>query len=222
VEVPPWLCEQIAVRMVKANFEHLRHAWARRWSDPIGPHAVIYLYADAGGLRLAYRTFVAADEERLPHLLYNLIPHVRDQLAAGLDIRDAQCTAVEQMRPDAAYLGVAVSSLDTPVAAWDAVWPDARSELHVPGRSYVWLVDNTVMVVDRFAEDQFGRVMIHSSRYGLRATAAGYPVTVAPYLAIPDRQVIADPDVLVYLRELNATVWTAGAHPLSGGRHHAQ
>src|SRR5690242_16675090 len=69
-EVPEALRSRIAARMVRANFQLAHSAWTRRRSDPIGPHATIYLYSHGGtDLRLAYRTFVAADEPHLPHLL---------------------------------------------------------------------------------------------------------------------------------------------------------
>jgi hypothetical protein len=219
-EVPPRLAAEIAARMVKANFEHLHHAWTRRWSDPITPQAIFYLYADPA-LHLAYRTFPAADEARLPYLLYDLIPHVRAQVAAGHDIRDVQCTFVEDMHPTAAYVGVAVSSLDTPAGNWATVWHAARSELHIPGRSYVWLIDDTVMVIDRFAHDEFGRVMIHTNQSRIHTAMTGFPVTVVPELGIPEMQTVADAPVLIYLRELNATVVTAGAHHSPGGGRHA-
>src|SRR3982751_4931092 len=80
LELPEALRSRIAARMVMANFQLAHSAGPRRRSDPIGPHATIYLYTNGGtDLRLAYRTFVAADEPRLPHLLHELIPHVRTQ-----------------------------------------------------------------------------------------------------------------------------------------------
>jgi hypothetical protein len=206
--------------MVRANFQLAHAAWTRRRSDPIGPHASLYLYANGGtDLRLAYRTFVAADEPRLPHLLHDLIPHVRAQLTAGADVRQAQCTAVEDMHRDASYLGLAVASLDTPTGTWDEVVQTAYSELHIPGRSYVWLIDDTVMVIDRFAHDRFGRVTVYSNRPARGLT--GEMVTVIPDLGDPHRQSIADPDVLTYLRELHHTVAASAdtsTYP-SGGRH---
>ena len=46
---------KIARRVVDANFEHARTAWARRRSDPIGSHVTIYLYQSGSELRLSYR-----------------------------------------------------------------------------------------------------------------------------------------------------------------------
>lgn len=222
---------QIARRVVDANFEHARAAWARRRSDPIGPHVTIYLYSSGSELRLAYRVFLAADEPSLPHLLHELVPHVRHQLAAGLDVRDAQCTVVEDgMRPDpyclrpadlhlrpATYLGVAVSSLDTPAGSWAQVCRTATSEVSIPGRCYVWLVDDTVVVIDRLARDQFGRVTVYANE-PVRASLGevGHPVTAVAELAIPQRQTIADPDVLTWLRELHHTVLAGNR---GGGGH---
>src|SRR4051794_6441108 len=45
-EISEGLRNRIATRVSGANFEHCRAAWARRRSDPIGPHITIYLYAN--------------------------------------------------------------------------------------------------------------------------------------------------------------------------------
>ena len=123
------------------------------------------------------------------------------------------------MRPDASYVGLAVTSLDTPTGSWAEVLQTAYSELHIPGRSYVWLVDDTVMVIDRLARDQFGRVTVYSNQPARGIT--GEMVTLVPDLAEPHRQTVADPDVLTYLGELHRTVVANGgaSHFPSGGRH---
>ena len=95
----------------------------------------------------------------------------------------------------------------------------AYSEQHIPGRSYVWLVDDTVMVVDRLAHDQFGRVTVYSNQPARGVT--GEMVTLVPDLADPHRQAVADPDVLTHLAELHRTVVANGGNGYfpNGGRH---
>lgn len=164
------LRSQVVRRLRVMNWKHTDHAWERRHRDPLGPHAVAFLYAEPSRgeppryeLRIATRLFLAGDEvEYLPKLLYDLaqviVRHQRD----GGDVR-ALAGRVEDMSPQAFYLGVAVSSLDTPAGPWAQVRQQVSGSLHIPGRCYALLTDTTMLLLDRGGEQTFGRFDVTAS-----------------------------------------------------------
>src|SRR5262249_11255682 len=107
-------------------------------------------------LRTAARLFLAADGQRLAMLLYEMVPVVRDHLAAGHDPRTHVFSWHDAMTGRARYVGLGVSSLDTPAASWRQIQQSASSEMDVPGRCYARLIDESMLLVDRLARTDFG------------------------------------------------------------------
>ena len=163
----PDLRNKVVNRLHVMNGLHARQAWERRRRDPLGPHVLVFFYAEppTGGpprceLRTAARLFLAADEPRLPMLLYELLDVARELLEAGGDPRTEMSNWHDEMSTRATYLGVGISSLDTPAATWRQVQHAAGSELDIPGRCYARLIDGTLLLVDRLAKQDFGKVNI--------------------------------------------------------------
>jgi hypothetical protein len=65
---------------------------------------------------------------------------------------------------NAHYIGIGVSTLDTPAGSWDDVQSAATGTADLPGRAYALLVDHTALLIDRAATRQaYGTVSIHST-----------------------------------------------------------
>lgn len=168
----PELRGRVANRLAKMNWEHARKAWELRRRDPIGPHVLAFLFAEPPGgepprceLRIAARLFLAADESRLPMLLHEMVGVTRDVLNAGGDPRVDLANWCDDMTPHAAYIGLAVSSLDTPTGRWTQVRKAAHGEMDIPGRCYSKLVDGSQLLIDRLAKQHFGRIETCSTRF---------------------------------------------------------
>lgn len=167
----PDLRNRLVHALLEANRLQADEAWGRRRRDPIGPHVVLYLYAEppAGEpprceLRLATRLFFAGDEPQLPMLLYKFKDRVLEHLKNGVDPRGPELSnAVQEMSPAAQYVGLAVSTLDTPAGPWDEVQRTALNDMDVPGRCYAVLTDGSRLQLDRGALAQFGEVRVLST-----------------------------------------------------------
>ena len=121
---------QVVDRLRQMSALHAQHAWYRRNRDPIGPHAVAFLYAEsvaADPLRYRLRTATrlvrdGPDVAEAPRLLYELSGIARGYLDAGaFDPRTQMADRCEPMSDRAFYAGLAVSTLDTPTGAWPQV-----------------------------------------------------------------------------------------------------
>jgi hypothetical protein len=137
---------------------HGEHAWTLRYKDPICPYAVAFLYAEQGAsvpprylLRVATRIVRDGPEVAdAPQLLYQLCEVARSFREQGrLDPRTQMADQCEPMAPTAVYIGVAVSTLDTPSGVWAHVRKTATGPLTIPGRALALLSDATMLVVDR-------------------------------------------------------------------------
>jgi hypothetical protein len=173
------LRNQVLQRLRVFNDRHARRAWDLRHCDPICPHAVMFCYAQpftgelATTLRGRYQVRAAIrmildgpEVRRLAHLLHDLARVASDYITAGgLDPRTEQMsTHRDPMVPDAMYLGLAISSLDTPAGIWEQVQRTAEGPADIPGRCYAELTDGTRMLIDRLAADRFGELQIRSTR----------------------------------------------------------
>jgi hypothetical protein len=167
------LRNQVVDRLRKMNALHLRHAWESRRRDPIGPHAVVFFYADLAGTRpLRYRLACATrmvldgDEVRdLPRLLFDLTTvaqAIRTEYGV-CDPRSWLVTRVEPMSRDAVYLGVGVSSLDTPSGTWPEVLAAGLTPVSIPGRCFAYLSDGGMILCDRRGADEFGAFHVTST-----------------------------------------------------------
>ncbi len=167
------LRNQIVDRLRRMNLLHARHAWERRHRDPLGPHGLAFFYTTPPRgrpprctLRTATRLFLdGAEVQDLPRLLYDLVGVARGYLHGGrFDPRTQMADRVEPMSPLASYIGIGVSTLDTPAGTWTEVRSSAGSELEVPGRCVALLVDGTMLLCDRGGERQFGAFEISSTQ----------------------------------------------------------
>lgn len=166
----PDLRNQVANRLHQMNWLHAQEAWARRRKDPIGAHVLAFFYAEPPHddpprceLRTCTRLFLIDDEQHLPRLLYEMAGVSADLLPAGGDPRTEMANTCEPMSGQAAYLGLGVSSLDTPAGAWPDAQRAAFNDMEIPGRCWALLYDGSRMIVDRFARQDYGRVEIQST-----------------------------------------------------------
>jgi hypothetical protein len=164
------LRSQVVRRIRFMNFRHAEHAWERRYRDPLGPHALAFLYSEPPRgtpprytLRTATRLFLAGPEvDDLPRLLQDLATVVARQQPGGADPR-ALADRSEDMTANAFYVGLAVSSLDTPAAPWAYVRQRAAGSIDVPGRCYAVLTDDSMVLMDRGGESQFGHFAVRAT-----------------------------------------------------------
>jgi len=175
-------------RLQKMNAMQGQYAWDRRTSaKPLGPHALAFLYRDpvsprgelasrgelathgarpAYAVALATRLFSDGDDVRdLGWLLHRLAGLARDrnQASGDFDPRDQMADRTDEMSAAAEYIGLAVSTLDTPAGTWDQVRASAAGPLDVAGRCLALLTDGTHIVLDRGGHRSFGAVRIRSS-----------------------------------------------------------
>jgi hypothetical protein len=164
------LRSQVVRRIRFMNFRHTEHAWDRRYRDPIGPHALAFLYSEpARGkparytLRTATRLFLAGPEvDDLPRLLHDMAGVVSRQGPGGYDPR-VLADRTEEMSPGAFYVGLAVSSLDTPAGPWSHLKQRLAGSIDVPGRCYALLTDDTMVLLDRGGESRFGHFEVRAT-----------------------------------------------------------
>jgi len=167
------------LRMREMNARHGMHAFDLRFgSNALGPHAVAFLYRDAGHeagraphdvVKAATRLFRDSEEVRdLPTLLTTLA-HIAAQYSqrGGFDPRTVMAHRTDSMSAQAQYIGVGVSSLDTLAGEWSDLGQRVVSALEVAGRSYIHLLDGTRMILDRGGK--FGVVGITYSSQPLEA-----------------------------------------------------
>jgi hypothetical protein len=167
VDPLPDLRNKVVNRLYDMSWNQAVTAWRRRHSDPLNPHVLVFLFAEPPtgtpprcGLRVAARVLPAGDERRLPLLLYEMVPVVRDHVRAGRDLDEFVFSWSERRSPDARRAGVGVCTLDTPAGAWDEVQRSASSDMEVPGRCYAYLADGSMLLLDRLARDHFGQCQV--------------------------------------------------------------
>lgn len=169
-QTPDTLWGAALMRMRKLNCRHATLAVdLRNTADRIGPYAVALLYqaVDAHGLtevRAATRLFRDAPEVRdLPAMMAALTAAADDELRriGPFDPRLHLAHRSQQMPADAPFIGVGVSSLDSPYGRWaDMARWDRLSAVTMPGRSMVFLYDGTCLILDRGGElGSWGRAM---------------------------------------------------------------
>lgn len=156
---------QVVHRLRQMSALHAQHAWYRRNRDPIGPHGVAFLYAEVvshtpSRFRLRTATRLVRDGPDVadaPRLLYELAGIARGYFdAAELDPRTQMADRCEPMSDGAFYLGLALSTLDTPTGTWPEVRQRVAGPLDIPGRGLALLSDGTMLLVDRRGRDEYG------------------------------------------------------------------
>jgi hypothetical protein len=154
-------------RMRRFNVLHADHAWRRRYRDPIAAHGMAFLYADPEGtgwwsLRTATRLVLDAPEvARAELMLHGLIEAVHELAPGGpVDPRVDMANRCDRMTDRAVFIGVGLSTLDTPVrpdphggpdlgGPWTTVRKTADGVSSIAGRCYMVLTDGAAMVLDR-------------------------------------------------------------------------
>jgi hypothetical protein len=209
------------LRMREVNSRHGMHAFDERFGgDALGPHALAFLYVDIGQdagqsaryvVRAATRLFRDSDDVRhLPTLLTTLARIAHGYVRrGGFDPRQSMAHRTDAMSPQARYVGLGVSSLDTLAGPWEDVRNHARSAMEVAGRSYVHLVDDTRMILDRGGS--FGAV---GTTYSSRPLEAGAGLAFASWRPLHRRTGDFGDDVWDPLALLNQQVHH-GIHLLS-------
>lgn len=159
---------QVLDRLTVVCRRHARHAADQRWTGhPIGPHVIVFFYAEGrpdqaadeavnapADLRVATRTFLAGDDVTdLARMLTQLHDLALDYLEGdGLDARIQLANRVEPMTARADYVGVAVSTLVPPSPPRTAApvgesAPRPDLAVDIPFRGVVQLVDGTQLVL---------------------------------------------------------------------------
>jgi hypothetical protein len=152
-------------RMVLLNRNHARVALETP-GPRICPHSVAFLYLDTvpppsprSGQPL-WRKVVAAtrivpdtpDVRVLPMLLFRLARLARERYVptpGGFDPAVHMSVYHDASATKAEYIGVGVSTLDTPAQPWEQACAKAEDIDDLGGRMYVLLADQTAMLVDR-------------------------------------------------------------------------
>ncbi|MEV7230948.1 hypothetical protein AB0M79_28605 [Polymorphospora sp. NPDC051019] len=137
----------VADRWRKMAALYAMHALDRRTRDPISPNACAFFYREpTGRIRIASRLLLAGPEaDDLVPLLHRLTTIVTRH-GAGYDPRVAMSNRAERMDAKSTWLGLAVSTLDTPARAWVQTG-EVGTSLEVPVRGFVRLADGTRILV---------------------------------------------------------------------------
>ncbi len=221
---------QLAVQRLRyMSVRHAMHAWEQRYSDPIAPYGLAFLYAqpDPGRLTLkaATKLWLAGPETAdLPRLLFNLNHAVTQQagapdLDADFDVRRDLANRVdEQMDEDAWYVGLGVSSLDTYSGTWQQACTTLDSDGDVPAQIHIVLTDSTMIVCDRRGLADFNTLTVHATHaLSLSLIDAPYPWSTVTAWQLRDDP--AHAPVLRWMEELNLSLWRADNARLVA-RHH--
>ena len=167
---------QALERMQKMNANHAMHAWERRRAvNAIGAHGLAFLYWDIPGgggrphhLVVAAGTRLVHDEDgvREPdRLIYRLVKlaHERYLPFGEFDPRNTMVNSMDPMSDQARFIGVGLSSLDTPSITWEQTQRQANGPHEIPGCCYLLLQDGTRIVLDRQDDRQLGQVKVVST-----------------------------------------------------------
>ena len=156
---------QAVCRMEALSHNHARLAFDRP-GTPICPHAVAFLYLDTlpttnvqGGQTL-WRKVVAAtrvvpdthDVRDLPTLLFRLARLAQERYVpapGGFDPAVHMSVYRDQTTGTAEYIGIGVSTLDTPNRPWERACAAAEDTDDLGARIYILLADCTAILVDR-------------------------------------------------------------------------
>jgi hypothetical protein len=143
-------------RIRLAGVRHAQVVWERLGGHPVGPHGLAFLYvspipAGPAGHRLevevATRLFAGGEDvEDLPRLLTDLTELVRGR--QSFDPR-RELADRSEVRPAAMFGGVAAYSVDSAEKSWAQVRAGNPALVDLPGRSFLSLVDGTLILSER-------------------------------------------------------------------------
>lgn len=178
----PQVRGQIAERLIRMNTSHALAAADRLGTKTaIGPHSLALFSVDAAPGRYARLSTATRlvldgeDAENLPDLLADLAARAQEKIAEGRalgqrwDPRTPLTGLVlrsEEITENMTYLGVGISTLDTPEAPWSRLKLGISSAdgLHLRGQGFIYLVDGTAVHIVRRAQMSAGHHEITSTR----------------------------------------------------------
>lgn len=193
VAASPDVRNAAVTRLMGMNAMHGMHAFEhlRQGDNRIGPHAIAFLYRDIDlvalqreyratgepppyAVRAATRLFPDGQEvSSLTALLGSMIDIASDYLDGGRGFDPRLCMSDRRdpaMSNRAEYIGIGISSLDSPAGTWEQIQQRAVSPLDVPGRGYIYLYDGTRIIFDRggpygmsgrtYSTDQLGTALM--------------------------------------------------------------
>jgi hypothetical protein len=173
---------QLVDRMIRINTSHALQAADRLGTKrAVGPHCLALFSVDSTGdryqrLSTATRLILdGEDAESLPDLLRDLASRAREKIAeahaqgrrweprtplTGLVLRS------EEFTEDTPYIGLGVSTLDTPELLWSRarLRVTAADGLHLRGQGLIYLHDGTAVHVVRRAQMARGQHEITANR----------------------------------------------------------
>ncbi|WP_262286212.1 hypothetical protein [Micromonospora sp. MA102] len=166
--------QAVVHRVQYANALHASHYWDLRRTSPVGPHALVFLYASLDPrfadprrpyyeIKAASRLFRdGAEVQDLPALLAELCEIAEGYLAGGgvFDPVAQMTQAGEPMPAEARYVGVSVSTLLGSGGA--GVEPPGAGGMGIAGRNLVVMSDDNLLVVERPARAH-EQVEVHST-----------------------------------------------------------
>ena len=208
---------QVVGRMRRMNVLHAQHAWEQRYSDPLAPYGLAFLFVEPAAqrqdrltVRVATKLWLAGPEtEDLPRLLFGLNEFVGNRITSGaFDMRGELANRVDAMSVESFYIGVGLSTLDTHSGAWEQVRARVSHVGEVPGRAMIVLTDSTTMVCERRGFNEFNTFQIHSTHSLGDAFSNG----VNPWSWSMPEDLRADPantEPMRWLDNLNLTLWQA-------------
>ncbi|WP_433282044.1 hypothetical protein [Micromonospora sp. CA-244673] len=153
--------QAVVHRVQYANALHASHYWDLRRTSPVGPHALVFLYASLDPrfadprrpyyeIRAASRLFRDGSEvQDLPALLAELCEIAEGYLAGGgvFDPVAQMTQAGEPMPAEARYVGVSVSTLLSSGSGGPEL--PGVGGMGIPGRNLVVMSDDNLLVVER-------------------------------------------------------------------------
>jgi hypothetical protein len=173
---------QIVDRMIRINTSHALQAADRLGTKlAVGPHCLALFSVDQAPSRYqrlstATRLILDGDDaENLPDLLRDLTDRAREKIAEGYasgrrwDPRTPLTGLVlrsEELDEATTYIGLGVSTLDTPGLPWSRARQRVTGAdgLHLRGQGLIYLQDGTAMQVIRRAQMASGQHEITASR----------------------------------------------------------
>ena len=220
------LRQQAVRRMRYMSVQHAMHAWEHRYSDPIAPYGLAFLFAQPAAqgwhlLTAATKLWLAGPEaSNLPRLLFGLNNAVVQQIHdPNFDLRHDLANRVDnKMAENAWYVGLGVSSLDTYSGTWEQVCAAVDRHVDVPAQIRVILIDSTMIVCDRRGLSEFNALTVRST-HALSASLMDNPFPWSTTSAQELRNDPAHTSVLRWMEELNNNLWQADNTRLVAAGH---
>lgn len=216
---------QSVTRMRSMNLRHTMHAWQRRYNDPIAPYGLAFLYVQPGPqqwhvLSAATKLWLQGPEASdLPRLLFDLNELVTQESSnPDFDIRrDLANRSDDTMAPEAGFVGLGVSSLDTHTGSWAQVCSTVSRDGDIPGTIRVVLIDGTIVICER-------RGLLEFNALSLRATqpmGASTMDSLYPWKSVAAEDLQSDPEhgaVVKWMQELSLNLWRLDNQRLAGAQ----